>query len=140
MAEPAYHHARATTGRLYPRPCGTRPGEELAQIFKQPVVVDNRPSASQIIASNLLARAAPDGHTLMVSVMPNVIAPHLQKAQNSQAIRTSRSFLIRCRPLDFWPSPAAPVNNLKDFIALLKANPASTCSVRPASAHRCTCF
>ncbi|QBY56228.1 Bug family tripartite tricarboxylate transporter substrate binding protein [Cupriavidus oxalaticus] len=116
---------------LVPQPAGSIQdlvaralGEELAQILKQPVVVDNRPSASQVIASSLLARATPDGHTLMVSVMPNVIAPHLLKGQNFSG---NQDFAVVSHSLSsagfLAVSPQLKVNNLKEFIALLKANP-----------------
>ncbi len=45
--------------------------EKLSQAWKQPVVVDTRPGASEIIAGDTVAKAAPDGHTLFVGAESN---------------------------------------------------------------------
>jgi len=116
---------------LVPQPAGTIQdlvaralGDELSRALKQAVVVDNRPSASQIIASNFLTRSAPDGYTLMVSAMPNAIAPNLLK---SQTYSGNQDFTVISHSLSIagllTVSPQIPANNLKEFIALLKANP-----------------
>lgn len=99
-------------------------GEELSRIVKQPVVVENKPGASQIVASNLLARSPPDGYTLMVSVMPNVIAPKLLASQNFSGNQdfTTIGYSLALAPL-LTIAPQVPASNLKEFIALLKANP-----------------
>jgi tripartite-type tricarboxylate transporter receptor subunit TctC len=99
-------------------------GDELAAILRQPVVVDNRPSASQVVASSVLARSAPNGYTLMVSAMPNVIAPGVLKSQNfaGNADFTAIASILSISPV-LAVSPSLPVSNLREFIALLKANP-----------------
>lgn len=116
---------------LVPQPAGTIQdmvarflGDELSRSLKQAVVVDNRPSASQIIASSVLHRAAPDGYTLMVSAMPNVIAPSIQKGL---PYGSNQEFTVIAHSLSIagllTVSPKVPANNLAEFIALLKANP-----------------
>jgi tripartite-type tricarboxylate transporter receptor subunit TctC len=98
--------------------------EDLAPIFKQPVTVDNRPSASQIVASSQLARAAPNGYTLMISAMPNVIAPSVLKTQNfagnTDFVAVSHILWITTV---LSVSNNLPVSNVREFISLLKANP-----------------
>lgn len=99
-------------------------GDELSKTLKQPVVVDNRPSASQIVASSHLARSAPDGYTLMISAMPNVIKPGLLK---NQGFSSNQDFAVIAHAVSLSTmlavSPQTPANNLQEFIALLKAHP-----------------
>src|SRR5204862_6394843 len=57
-----------------------RLADRFAERFKQPFVVENRPGASNTLAADFTARAAPDGHTLMVATNTGqAIAPHLIK-------------------------------------------------------------
>lgn len=99
-------------------------GDELSRALKQPVVVDNKPSASQIIASTQLARSAPDGYTLLVSAMPNAIPPNLVKGLNYAG---NQDFTVVSHSLSvagmLTVSPQLPANNMKEFVELLKANP-----------------
>src|SRR5690606_24817909 len=53
-------------------------GEHLAKEFGQPVVVDNRPGANGIIGTEAVARAEPDGHTLLFVTASFVINPTVQ--------------------------------------------------------------
>src|SRR3989441_6661264 len=54
--------------------------DKFAERFKQPFVVENRPGASNTLAADFTARAAPDGHTLMVATNTGpALAPHLIK-------------------------------------------------------------
>ncbi len=60
-------------------------GQKLADAFKQPVVVDNRSGASGIIATDLAAKASPDGYTLLEATMTtHGIGPHLYKKGSSR--------------------------------------------------------
>jgi tripartite-type tricarboxylate transporter receptor subunit TctC len=51
--------------------------EDMARTLEQPIVIENRPGAGGVVAAEALMRAAPDGHTLMMSGMGNVTAPGL---------------------------------------------------------------
>jgi tripartite-type tricarboxylate transporter receptor subunit TctC len=99
-------------------------GDDLAAILKQPVIIEDRPSASQVVASGTLARAAPNGDTLMVSAMANVIAPAILKTQNftGNTDFTAVSHVLYVATV-LAVAPSVPVNNLREFIALLKAIP-----------------
>ena len=55
-------------------------GTRLAEIWGQPVVVENRPGATQAIGAEYVAKSAPDGYTLLVSEAATwVITPHFQR-------------------------------------------------------------
>jgi len=99
-------------------------GKELASDLKQPVVIDNRPGASQVVAGSFVARSAPNGYTLLVLGFPNLIPPSLLK---TLPYTGNTGFAGVARLLDVDPvlvaSPKLPVSNFQDLVALLKANP-----------------
>ena len=64
-------------------------GEQLTTILRQPVVIDNKPGASGIIGSAFVARAKPDGYTILMSFPAHVINPSLKK---DMPYNTARDF------------------------------------------------
>lgn len=62
-------------------------GQKLAERLKQPVVVENRAGASGSIAAAQVAKAAPDGYTLMMLATPTLLAPHLYKKPGYESLK-----------------------------------------------------
>jgi tripartite-type tricarboxylate transporter receptor subunit TctC len=99
-------------------------GQRLSEALKQPVVIDNRPGSSGIAGSELVARAAPDGYTLMVVASSFSINPALGRKLPYDAIRdfTTVSQLSKF-PNMLAAHPSFPVKTLQEVIAAAKARP-----------------
>lgn len=98
---------------------------KLAQSIGQPVVVDNRPGAGGALATQLAARAAPDGYTLLVGNTGILtVLPHLQAKIGYDAMRdfTPITNLIG-GPSFLLLHPSVPAKNLRELIALAKREP-----------------
>ncbi|WP_027476428.1 Bug family tripartite tricarboxylate transporter substrate binding protein [Curvibacter gracilis] len=99
--------------------------EPLSRAFGQPVIVDNKPGASGNIGNQIVARARPDGYTLLVSYSGyHVGNPHLFKQAGWDPIKDFTPVAMMTRaPQVIAINPKLPVNNLKELIAYAKANP-----------------
>ncbi|HYC45214.1 MAG TPA: tripartite tricarboxylate transporter substrate binding protein [Burkholderiales bacterium] len=112
--------------------------QKLADVFGQSFVVDNRPSAGGAVAGELCARAAPDGHTLLVTTPTHVINPSLYKDLRYDAIRDFAPVgLLVYAQYYLSVSNALPVNTLAELLALSKsrAQPLSYASSGIGSAN-----
>ncbi len=99
--------------------------DPLSRALGQPVLVDNKPGASGNIGNQFVARAKPDGYTLLVSYSGyHVGNPHLFKQAGWDPIKDFAPVAMMTRaPQVIAVSPRLPVNNLKELIAYAKANP-----------------
>ena len=100
-------------------------GERLAEQLKQPVIVENMPGANGSLAGGAVARANPDGYTLMMAVDSNlVVNPSLY---NNLTYEPSRDFapisVIAKLHMVLVANPKVPVNNVGELIAYARANP-----------------
>lgn len=100
-------------------------GHKLSERFKQQMVIDNRASAGGIVGAEIVANAAPDGHTLFVSgVNTQVSAPFLFKKISFDPLRDFAPIsLITNSGLVVTVTPSLGVNNLKELVALAKSRP-----------------
>jgi len=92
--------------------------------FGQQVVVDNRGGGNSTIGTQLIARAAPDGHTLGMIDSAFVINPAVQEKLPYDTLKDFAPIaLVRAAPLMLVVHPSAPVQHLKEFIAWAKSRP-----------------
>jgi tripartite-type tricarboxylate transporter receptor subunit TctC len=100
-------------------------GDRLSEQMNQPVIVENMPGANGGLAGGTVARAAPDGHTLMLAVDSNlVVNPSLYKNLPYDPFRdfvpisnVARLYVVLA------VNPKVPVDSVKELIAHAKANP-----------------
>src|SRR5438067_599280 len=100
-------------------------GARLSEIWGQPVVVENKPGATQIIGGEYVAKSPPDGYTLIVSDAATFIMnPILHKTLPYDGLRafTPITLLVRF-PWVVAIHPSIPANNFQEFVAYAKANP-----------------
>ena len=96
----------------------------LTEALGQQFVNDNRPGGGQVIATELAARANPDGYTLFLASATHAINPALLKKLPYDSIKDfSFITLVADSPLLCVAAPALGANNLKELIAIAKSKP-----------------
>ncbi|MFC4521331.1 tripartite tricarboxylate transporter substrate binding protein [Cupriavidus pinatubonensis] len=96
----------------------------LGKAWKRPVVVENRPGASSMIGSEVVARAEPDGYTALLTITTLVQAPSLYTKAPFDPVKDFAPVSeLGTTNLVFAVNGAVPATNLKEFIALVRAKP-----------------
>jgi tripartite-type tricarboxylate transporter receptor subunit TctC len=100
-------------------------GVQLGQSLGQQVVVDNRPGASGIVGTEIVAKAAPDGHTFFVGTTGNLSVNAL--LMKNLPFNIERDFTpvmqISSVPFLIYTHPKVPAKSLDELIAHIRANP-----------------
>jgi tripartite-type tricarboxylate transporter receptor subunit TctC len=98
--------------------------DKFSEAFKQSFVVENRPGASNTIAADLVAKAPPDGYTLLVATNTGqAIAPHLMKLGFDPLKQIDPVGLVVVVPNVLVVGANVPVKDVKELVALAKAKP-----------------
>src|SRR5262245_2609659 len=100
-------------------------GSRLTELWRQPVVVENRPGASGVIGTEAAARSAPDGHTLFIGTLGNLTAnQYLYPKMPVDPLRDLAP-LTQVVAVHFVmvAHPSLPAKNVKELIALARARP-----------------
>jgi tripartite-type tricarboxylate transporter receptor subunit TctC len=100
-------------------------GEHLGKRLGQPFVIENRPGASQVIALDATAKAAPDGHTLAYGTQSGMVfTTATKKTLPYDPVKDFASIsMLFDTPFYLTVHPSVPALNLKEFIVYVKANP-----------------
>ncbi|MEP7327777.1 MAG: tripartite tricarboxylate transporter substrate binding protein [Betaproteobacteria bacterium] len=96
-----------------------------SELLGQPIVIENKPGGGQIVGSDIVAKAKPDGYTLLAPGVPIAFNTALGRKLPYDALKdfTPISWVVS-QPLLIVTNPAVPVKNIQELIAFAKAQPA----------------
>jgi tripartite-type tricarboxylate transporter receptor subunit TctC len=99
-------------------------GQALTEVFKQQFIVENKPGAGAVIGTDIVAKAAPDGYTLLMMSNTHTTNETLLKNKPYELLRD----LVPVAPVNssdlvMVVHPSVPAKTLQEYIALAKAQP-----------------
>ena len=98
--------------------------QRLTDALGHQVIVENRPSASSLVGTQVVAKSPPDGYTLLATSTTFLSAPAVVKDPGYDPVKDFAPITLTCRvPMVLDVSPNLPVRSIKEFIALAKARP-----------------
>jgi tripartite-type tricarboxylate transporter receptor subunit TctC len=100
-------------------------GKQMEASLGQPIVVENRPGNSSMIAAENVARAPADGYTLFMATIANTLNPAETKSNFNLGKDLAPIALLGLVPNVLVAHPSVPANNLQELIALAKSKPES---------------
>ena len=98
-------------------------GKQMETSLGQPIVVENRPGNSSMIAAEAVMRAPGDGYTLFMATIANTLNPAETKSNFNLARDLAPITLLGTVPNVLVAHPSVPANNLQELIALAKSKP-----------------
>ena len=117
-------------GRLIQQP--------LERALGQPIVIENKPGASGTIGTEMVAKAAPDGHTLGISMATQTsVNPAVNTSLPYDTVKDlAPVILIGKNPMMFLVNTGVPAKSISEFVALAKANPEKYNYATPGAASQ----
>jgi tripartite-type tricarboxylate transporter receptor subunit TctC len=100
-------------------------GKQMEASLGQPIVVENRPGNSSMIAAETVTRAPADGYTLFMATIANTLNPAETKSNFNLGRDLAPIALLGIVPNVLVAHPSVPANNLQELIALAKSKPES---------------
>ena len=101
-------------------------GQQLSEQFHQPVVVENRPGAGGNIGSDVVAKSAPDGYTILQNTVGQAIAPAIFRTLPFDTLNDFAPVTqLVATTLILVASPQLPAKSIQELIALAKSEPRS---------------
>ena len=107
---------------------------KMQEVWGQPVVVENRPGAGTVVGTDLVAKSAPDGHTLGLVVTAHVINPSLRANMPYDTVKDLAAVSqVSVQHLVIAAHPSLEANNMAELIALAKKQPGKLGYATPGS-------
>ena len=114
---------------------------DLEKALGQPIIIENKPAATGIVGTDLVAKATPDGYSLLMAFTTHTVNPAVNAKLPYDAERDlAPVILIGKSPLLFIVNPKVPAKTIAEFVALAKANPASSITPPRGRRARLTCW
>jgi tripartite-type tricarboxylate transporter receptor subunit TctC len=96
---------------------------KLVEALKQPIVIENKSGANNLIGTDFVAKSPPDGYTLVVVPASHSVNPAVRKMPFDTERDLTPIILIGKNALMFLVNPAVPAKSMQEFSALAKAQP-----------------
>ncbi|MBK7063165.1 MAG: tripartite tricarboxylate transporter substrate binding protein [Rubrivivax sp.] len=99
-------------------------GQKLGDQLGQPVVIDNKPGAGGNIGADMVAKAAPDGYTVLYTSSSITISPWIYAKVNYDTVKDFAPVALTAEmPLVLLVNPSVPAKTAPELVQLIKANP-----------------